>query len=68
MIKRRRRFKQSQSLKDRLALFAEDARKLADELPPGRAKDNWLRKVRQADTATRLDEWINSPGLQPPTL
>jgi hypothetical protein len=65
-MKKRRRFKQSQSLKDRLASFAEDARKRADELPPGPVKDNLLRKARQADTATRLDEWVNS-GLQPPT-
>jgi hypothetical protein len=42
----RRRFKQSQSPKDRLASFAKNYRKLADELPPGRAKDNLLRKAR----------------------
>jgi len=64
---KRRRFKQSQSLKDRLASFAQDARKRADELPPGPAKDDLLRKARQADMATHLDEWVNSPGLQPPT-
>jgi hypothetical protein len=64
---KRRRFKQSQSLKDRLASFAMDARKRADELPPGPVKDDLLRKVRQADTAMHLDEWVNSPGLQPPT-
>jgi hypothetical protein len=51
-MQKRRRFKQSQSLKDRLSLFAEDARKAADELPPGPAKDDMLRKARQADTAT----------------
>jgi hypothetical protein len=63
---KRRRFKQSQSLKDRLALFAKDARASADQLPPGRAKDDLLRKARQADTACHIDEWANSPGLQPP--
>ena len=25
-----------------------------------------LRRARQADTASHLDEWINSAGLQPP--
>jgi hypothetical protein len=65
---KRRRFKQSQSLKDRLASFATDVRKRANELPPGPFKDDLLRKARQADTATHLDEWINSPGLQPPTV
>jgi hypothetical protein len=64
---KRRRFKQSLSLKDRLASFAKDARKRADELPPGPVKDDLLRKVRQANTAMHLDEWVNSPGLQPPT-
>jgi hypothetical protein len=64
---KRRRFKQSLSLKDRLASFAMDARTRADKLPPGPVKEDWLRKARQADTATHLDEWVNSPGLQPPT-
>jgi hypothetical protein len=26
-----------------------------------------LKKVSQADTAAHLDDWANSPGLQPPT-
>jgi hypothetical protein len=64
---KRRRIKQSQSLQDRLALFAKDARKQADELPPGSVKEDWLRKAGQADIAIHIDEWINSPGLQPPT-
>ena len=64
---KRRRFKQSQSLRDRLAMFAKDARASADRLPPGPAKDDLLRKARQADTACNIDEWANSPGLQPPT-
>ena len=64
---KRHRFKQSLSLKDRLALFAKDARKRADELPPGPARDDMLRKARQADTASHVDEWANSPGLRPPT-
>jgi hypothetical protein len=66
-MKNRRRFKQNLSLKDRLGLFAKEARSSADRLPPGPAKDEFLRKARQADTATHLDEWINSPGWQPPT-
>jgi len=63
---KRRRFKQSLSLKDRLDLFAKDARSSADELPPGPAKEELLRKARQAETASHLDKWANSPGLQPP--
>lgn len=35
-------------------------------MPPCPERDNLLRKAHQAETALRLDEWINSPGLQPP--
>jgi hypothetical protein len=48
-------------------MFVADMRKRADKMPPGPAKDELLRKARQADTATHLDEWVNSPVLQPPT-
>jgi hypothetical protein len=65
-MKRRRRLKQIQSLRERLMSFAKEARTRADALPPGPVKDDLLRKARQADTASHLDEWVNSPGLQPP--
>jgi hypothetical protein len=65
MIKRRR-FKQSQSLKDRLASFAAEVRKKASLMPRSSQKDDLLRKAGQADTAFHLNEWLNSPGLQPP--
>nr|WP_249129725.1 hypothetical protein [Bradyrhizobium japonicum] len=62
----RRRFKQTRSLKDRLASFAKDAREKASSLPPGAEKDELLRKAGQADTTARAAIWINSPGLQRP--
>jgi hypothetical protein len=62
----RRRFKQKISLQDRLAAFAKDVREKASPLPPGIEKDDLLRRARQADTASHLNEWANSPGLQPP--
>jgi hypothetical protein len=65
-MKKRRRFKQSISFHDRLASFAQDARDEAARLPPGNERDDMLRRARQADTAAHLDEWANSPGLQPP--
>jgi hypothetical protein len=68
MIVRRRRFKQTTSLQDRLASFAQEARKQAARLPPGSEKQDLLRRARQAETAARLDSWITSPGLQPPGL
>jgi hypothetical protein len=66
-MKVRRRFKQVVSLQDRLVSFANDTREQASTLPPGHEKDELLKKARQADTASHLEEWLNSPGLRTPT-
>jgi hypothetical protein len=65
-MQRRRRFKQSIPLHDRLATWAEQIRGQANSLPPGPEREALLKKVRQADTALHLEDWANSPGLQPP--
>jgi hypothetical protein len=36
-------------------------------LPPGPEKDALLKRIRQLETASHLNEWLTSPGLQPPT-
>jgi len=54
------------SFPDPLSQEAERLRAEADKLPPGETRDLLLRKARQADTATHVDDWLNSPGLQPP--
>ena len=62
----RRRFKQTQSLEERLS---EEAKRLRDEaksLPPGALREALLRKARQADTGSHMSEWLRSPELQPP--
>ena len=66
MKQQRRLFKQQLSFRDRLASFARAAREKASLLPPGAEKDELLHKAQQADTAAHLNEWANSPGLQPP--
>lgn len=43
-MSQRRRFKQSISLKDRLANFAEEALKKASNLPPGTDREEILKK------------------------
>jgi hypothetical protein len=53
-------------LKDRLAVFAKEARDKASLLPPGPEKNGLLRKASNAETACHVDDWVNSPGLQPP--
>ena len=64
---KRRRFHQTKSLQDRLAAWAEEVREQAAKLPAGPERDALLKKLRQADTASHLEDWANSPGLQPPT-
>ena len=66
MLKRRRQ-KQIIVFKDRLAHWAETIREQAARLPPGRERDEMLKRASQADTAAHLDNWVNSPGLRPPT-
>ena len=65
-MQRRRRSKQTKSLKDRLALFAKENRDKASLLPPCREREGLLKRASRADTASHLDDWANSPGLEPP--
>jgi hypothetical protein len=49
--------------------IAEEKKRLEEQvasLPPGRQKELLARKIRQLETASRLKEWISSPGLLPP--
>ena len=36
------------------------------KLPPSPQKDVLLRKIRQLETASHINEWLTSPGLRPP--
>jgi hypothetical protein len=63
---KRFRFKQDKALGEQLMKEARLAREKAEQLPPGEAREDLLKKARQADTAAHIDEWINSSGLQPP--
>jgi hypothetical protein len=36
------------------------------QLKPGPQMDGLLRKIRQLETALHMNEWLTSPGLQPP--
>lgn len=64
-MEERRRFKQTIFVKDRLISFAQQARERA-RLLTGTERDALLKKARQADTAAHIEDWVNSPGLQPP--
>lgn len=62
----RRRFKHVLSFPDRLANESERLREEAEKLPHGPEREILLRTARQADIALHVDEWLSSPGLQPP--
>lgn len=61
---KRRRFKQSTSLQDRLASFAKQVSDQASNLPPGPDRDVLLRKARQAENASRLDGLVAASNSQ----
>ncbi len=66
MIKRRNRFKQTETLEERLAHQARELRDRAKAMPSGVEKEALLKRARQAETGAHLSEWLQSPGLQPP--
>ncbi|MDN4999953.1 hypothetical protein QY048_03560 [Bradyrhizobium sp. WYCCWR 12677] len=63
---KRRRVRQILSLEERLSAEAKRLREEAKLLPPGALRDTLLRRARQAETGSRLSEWLRSPGLRPP--
>ena len=66
MSQQRRRFKQTETFHERLADEAEQFRKAAEQSPPGMARELLLRRARLAETASHMNDWVRSPGLQPP--
>jgi hypothetical protein len=66
MVKRRRRFKQTTTLAQRLTQQASRLRERAGTLSPGQEQAQLWRKIHQAETALRIDEWLASPGASPP--
>ena len=64
---KRRRFKQTVVLEERLGQEAQRLRDEAKRLPHGPEREILLRKARQAETGSHLSEWLRSPGLQPPS-
>jgi hypothetical protein len=63
---KRRLPEHTDSLQDRLTAFANKTREEASKMRPGAERDEMIRKARRADTASYLDAWVSSPGLQPP--
>ncbi|WP_245323568.1 hypothetical protein [Bradyrhizobium shewense] len=62
MIKRRRRFKQTDSLEARLAQFAMNLRQQADHQPPGEERNSLLKRAYNADRAIDLEQHLREQG------
>jgi hypothetical protein len=60
-MQKRRRFKQADTLGERLARQAALLRERADALPEGDDKALLLHKIQQVDFAIDLDEKLRSP-------
>jgi hypothetical protein len=66
MLRQRRRFMQTQPLEQRLSEEAANLRKLAQGTPPGIERERLIRRARLAETASHMNEWLSSRGLQAP--
>ena len=67
MAKQRKCIKHSATFEERLAEEAQKFKEAAEKQPPGSlARELLLRRVRQAETASRINEWLTSPGLAQP--
>jgi hypothetical protein len=67
MPQQRRRIKQEKTFQERLVEEARRFKEAAERLPPGsHAQELLLRRARQAETASHINEWLTSPGLQAP--
>jgi len=56
----RRRIQKSDTLEACLADEAKRLREEAESLPPGIAREQPLRKARQAETGSHMSEWLTS--------
>jgi hypothetical protein len=67
MTPKRRRIKRTATFEERLMEEAVKFREAADQQPPGStARELLLRRARQAETASGINKWLSSPGIQPP--
>lgn len=65
MPPQRRRFKQSQTLEQRLTSEAKRLREEAKLVSPGLLREELLRKARQAEAALHMNACLRSPDREP---
>ena len=54
------------SIEERMIEAAKQLRQAANLLPCGKERDERLRTADRLCVAAHLNDWLNSPGLQPP--
>jgi hypothetical protein len=63
----RRRFTQTAPLGQRLEEQAKRPRQEAKGTHPGIEREKLIRRARQAETASQIDQWVSSKGLKAPS-
>jgi hypothetical protein len=67
MMKQRGHINYIVTFEERLAQEALEFKKAAGKQPPGsRVRELLLRRARQAETASHVNQWLSSSGLRPP--
>jgi hypothetical protein len=67
-MQKRRRIKHEKTFEERLAEEAIRFQEAAKKQPSGsHAQELLLRRARQAETASHMNEWLSPKGLQRPT-
>jgi hypothetical protein len=67
MAQERKRIKHKATFEQLLAEEAIKFKEAAEKQPPGStARELLLRRARQAETASHINDWLSSPGLRPP--
>jgi hypothetical protein len=59
-------FQTDQSLSERVVQDVQHLKTQLATLPPGPKRDHIAKQIRQIETAVNIDQWLKSPGLQPP--
>ena len=54
------------TLEERCVALAAAKLDGASRLPPGPERDALEREARQLKTVSQMQDWLSSPGLQPP--
>ena len=62
----RHRIKREKSFAERLNEEGRRLREAASKLPSGHDQQMLMRRARQAETASYINDWATSPGLKAP--